>query len=96
MIAKRFARAGDAAPTPLIHEAQTGGMRGRSTTDNLLLWKLMIEDAHEYNKDLHVIYTDISGAYDAVPSHTKLLSFAIELSSLNSWQTLTTTHRSKS
>jgi len=50
----------------IIGDYQAGFMTGKSTLDQILVVKQIIEKSHEFDKDVHLLFVDIKAAYDSV------------------------------
>ena len=50
-----------------MHPSQHGFLPQRSVTDALLTYTLLMEDAHDHKKEIHISNNDCTQAYDAVP-----------------------------
>ena len=47
-----------------ITDAQAGGQKGRATTDHLLVLKELIKIAQNMGKPIHIVFLDVTKAYD--------------------------------
>jgi hypothetical protein len=50
-----------------MHPSQHGFLPQRLVTDALLTYTLLMEDAHDHKKEIHISNNDCTQAYDAVP-----------------------------
>lgn len=54
---------------------QMGFRPGVGCAENLHILNALMEDAHEHHKELHILLTDIKGAFDSVPHYALSLAY---------------------
>ena len=50
----------------LLSQEQNGFRRNRSTTDNILIMRQILEKCYEYNIEMHVLFIDFKQAFDSL------------------------------
>lgn len=61
----------------IIHKSQSGYMKGQSTANNIITLNNILEDAKQFNKQIHLLPIDLVKAYD------KVQHWAIEAALIN-------------
>ena len=75
ILTSRITKLGTIAPQPLFSDLQHGGVKGRSAEEALLSWYTILETSKATNSPLHVMYADVSAAYDSITTDSKTLSY---------------------